>query len=1145
MLEERVAFPQRVGSARSGCGSSRVVSARAAGGRIGSARPSSDTHRPKLHTGRPSSAPPGHTATPAHAPSWPAARLAGHTHAPHRTADVSHLNLRVEGKSFLSLHKAGSYERHKEAVAAAAAAAAHSKGAARAAAAAGFGSTYTVVCLDPEEGQEGVAGPGRFGDTFSKDGPGDGFGATYTLRSSLGGARHSPSSSDSEPRLLAGGDGDYEGCPSAPGEGGGYWGVGGSLLRPPATDTTSNEDSEGTVMSLGRRIQLMAATGPPGSRHHHHHHQQHQQPLWDTEWRTLLQQNHHLLLQLSSREDLRPGQDLRPGEDLRAGEDQADTLRSASLQDSAVQTLPATPPPQPPGPPGYEAGQEPPPLEEAASLGSLSPECVLEDIAEEEASLSDTASPRPTLGRTHLGGRDTPTSPLSSASPRTHQPRAASPHRQDTHTHSPSRQPLPEGPTQAMNKAAAAGDSLQGPLQASFTLQDMNKQAGTPPPPPLTDYASRWTDQPQPLKTEDYTSRWTDHSHAPAEMEDHSRGSPTLTGETQKTPNLCEPAPEYLSRPPQAAEDPLKDTATAPEQDGWAADDPLKDTATSAATAKQDSPPHPPQPQVTPAYTDSSCTADLPSYRAGAVTTFIMRSRFAARDKTVPLLRAQPSKDLLEALRMIEDEEKSAKSAEDLPERDTGTSTAPRGLSSPTVPPRGSGGEREGGASLPVVEVLVEKVFLFTQDLVERWHLVEQHDRRDELLRQLMEAERQLEGICVSEGCKQDPATSPHLHQACEGRLRRLRAETDARIQKNLDLIRKLMDDKKRLTEECERQEHRAKLSANRQADRTTASEERHTQELKTLKERLAASEQDRRERWTAQKTRSIRESVHRGLDTKLKEMSAKHRDELSLMKAQHWEALREAEEKGRANLQAAEEEWKRKAETEKEEACRRERDREQQRLDMELRQSEQLSLARLEGVRRQQEKDLRALIEEHQAAMDKLRVEAEAGLREAQRERDRVKEECQDRIRTLTRKHEEELSSLQQREERNRSEWKEQWMREQAEARMQAERELRRRLKSRETRIRQAIREIQAETQAREGEQRMAYDVKIKNMRERYEREMSEMDCGERAARTRYLEMKALLTQKEEEIVYLRARLHTQDLELCDLQQMLQPPDG
>ncbi|XP_050714127.1 centrosomal protein of 131 kDa-like [Eriocheir sinensis] len=918
-------------------------------------------------------------------------------------------------------------------------------------AAAGLAPPHTVVCLDLRRAQEGVARPGRFGGHLQQGWPGTLSLGPPTPHAAAWGDQALPSSSDSEPRLLAGGDGDYEGCPSAPGEGGGYWGD-----------------------------MLMVATTPPG-RHHHHHHQQHQQPLWDTEWRTLLQQNHHLLLQLSSREDLRPGQDLRPGEDLQAGEDQADTPAPPAGQCSADTAR--HPRPQPLAHQATRGRSRRPGVRPPTGLPAQS---VCWRTSRGRPA-SATASPA-RLGDTP--GAGTPHLPSAVPPPHT-QPRPPH-HTGRTHTHTAQQAALPEAP-QAMNKAAAAGRQPAGAPQASFTLQDMNKQAGN--------------------TTTTTTHRLHCAGRTNTTLEDGRLHQPL----DWTTPTLAEmETTTVVSNTHRETQDPKTS----------AADDPLKDTATSAATAKQDSPPHPPQPQVTPAYTDSSCTADLPSYRAGAVTTFIMRSRFAARDKTVPLLRAQPSKDLLEALRMIEDEEKSAKSAEDLPERDTGTSTA--------------------RASLPVVEVLVEKVFLFTQDLVERWHLVEQHDRRDDLLRQLMEAERQLEGICVSEGCKQDPATSPHLHQACEERLRRLRAETDARIQKNLDLIRKLMDDKKRLTEECERQEHRAKLSDKRQADRTKASEERHTQELKTLKERLAASEQDRRERWTAQKTRSIRESVHRGLDTKLKEMSAKHRDELSLLKAQHWEALREAEEKGRANLQAAEEEWKRKAETEKEEACRRERDREQQRLDMEMRQSEQLSLARLEGVRRQQEKDLRALIEEHQAAMDKLRAEAEAGLREAQRERDRVKEECQDRIRTLTRKHEEELSSLQQREERNRSEWKEQWMREQAEARMQAERELRERLKrQRDKEIERAIREIQAETQAREGEQRMACDVKIKNMRERYEREMSEMDCGERAARTRYLEMKALLTQKEEEIVYLRARLHTQDLELCDLQQMLQPPDG
>ena len=132
--------------------------------------------------------------------------------------------------------------------------------------------------------------------------------------------------------------------------------------------------------------------------------------------------------------------------------------------------------------------------------------------------------------------------------------------------------------------------------------------------------------------------------------------------------------------------------------------------------------------------------------------------------------------------------------------------------------------------------------------------------------------------------------------------------------------------------DQCERLDQRIKLSEKRHTDRVKAAEERHTQELRSLKERLTISEQERREKWTAQKTRAIRESTHRSLETKLKDMGAKHRDEVSLLKAQQWEAMREAEERHRASLQAQEEEMKRKFEEEKEEACRRERDREQQR---------------------------------------------------------------------------------------------------------------------------------------------------------------------------------------------------------------------
>ncbi|KAK7079579.1 hypothetical protein SK128_025204 [Halocaridina rubra] len=120
MLNEKLNIRYCIGSSRAG--SARVGSARSSIGRVSSARPSVDTNRPKLHVGRPSSAP----VVPRRPSSAPAqggsthlyskktgaqasafhsysARKGGY-HTPHvKSHDVSHLNLKVEGKSIRSV----------------------------------------------------------------------------------------------------------------------------------------------------------------------------------------------------------------------------------------------------------------------------------------------------------------------------------------------------------------------------------------------------------------------------------------------------------------------------------------------------------------------------------------------------------------------------------------------------------------------------------------------------------------------------------------------------------------------------------------------------------------------------------------------------------------------------------------------------------------------------------------------------------------------------------------------------------------------------------------------------------------------------------------------------------------------------------
>lgn len=65
-------------------------------------------------------------------------------------------------------------------------------------------------------------------------------------------------------------------------------------------------------------------------------------------------------------------------------------------------------------------------------------------------------------------------------------------------------------------------------------------------------------------------------------------------------------------------------------------------------------------------------------------------------------------------------------------------------------------------------------------------------DSHEDLLYQLVEAERLLEKICIQEGKKEDPRNSPHLHAKCEEKARKKQEDSDVRIQKNIELIRKV-----------------------------------------------------------------------------------------------------------------------------------------------------------------------------------------------------------------------------------------------------------------------------------------------------------------------------------------------------------------
>ena len=101
-----------------------------------------------------------------------------------------------------------------------------------------------------------------------------------------------------------------------------------SNLMKKDADTTSNDGSECTVISLGRKIQLMAASSQAPQEVLKETKEQLHNGNWDSEWKQLLKQNHELLLKLSSRDD----------GPLNENAAKCDHTRTILVHDSGVQT---------------------------------------------------------------------------------------------------------------------------------------------------------------------------------------------------------------------------------------------------------------------------------------------------------------------------------------------------------------------------------------------------------------------------------------------------------------------------------------------------------------------------------------------------------------------------------------------------------------------------------------------------------------------------------------------------------------------------------------------------------------------------------------------------------------------------------------
>ncbi|KAF2365783.1 hypothetical protein FHG87_003456 [Trinorchestia longiramus] len=364
----------------------------------------------------------------------------------------------------------------------------------------------------------------------------------------------------------------------------------------------------------------------------------------------------------------------------------------------------------------------------------------------------------------------------------------------------------------------------------------------------------------------------------------------------------------------------------------------------------------------------------------------------------------------------------------------------------------GSPKERE---SLPLIlHALVQKVLsIKSSDADDKKALAEEKVKLEELHDHCLR-------LCRSSGWLPRAPDWPELHSPCRKEL------ADLRI--------KLLDDKKALADELQEVKKQLADIAVEHNRKMKAMSAQHQVELEACKHKIQAAEHSRREKWAMHKTKLIKESSFRGLETRIKDLMATHRDEISKLKAKHWQEMRAVEEKALAEQRQRDKTALEGFEVQKEEACRREMERSQQRLELELQRCEQMAAEKALAMSKSHSAEMQEQKERYERELSSLICEHRAHSAQLLSEIERTKRNMENALAQVTKEHQTELNAGMAERTTNERRLREELTRDAAlELEAQAKRLAEKFKRQRDRDIERALQQLQQEVQ-REWQQRL-----------------------------------------------------------------------